>query len=68
MGVRTGVPFPVMSRISFGIEGAHVSSLLRGWVAIVSATVGLVILPWNQTFTSAGGEPIAVAGTHRPTP
>ena len=35
MGVRTGVPFPVMSRISFGIKGAQVSSLLRGGVAIV---------------------------------
>ncbi|MGA7203288.1 MAG: NCS1 family nucleobase:cation symporter-1 [Specibacter sp.] len=35
MGFRTGVPFPVMSRISFGIKGAQISSLLRGGVAIV---------------------------------
>ncbi|PYH01208.1 nitrate reductase [Arthrobacter stackebrandtii] len=35
MGFRTGVPFPVMSRISFGIKGAHIASLLRGGVAIV---------------------------------
>lgn len=34
MGVKTGVPFPVMSRISFGIRGAQISSLLRGAVAI----------------------------------
>jgi nucleobase:cation symporter-1, NCS1 family len=35
MGFKTGVPFPVMSRISFGIKGAQVPSLLRGGVAIV---------------------------------
>ena len=35
MGFKTGVPFPVMSRISFGIKGAHIASLLRGGVAIV---------------------------------
>ncbi|WP_125617091.1 NCS1 family nucleobase:cation symporter-1 [Specibacter cremeus] len=35
MGFRTGVPFPVMSRISFGIRGAQIASLLRGGVAIV---------------------------------
>ena len=35
MGVKTGVPFPVMSRISFGIFGAHIPSLIRGIVAIV---------------------------------
>lgn len=34
MGVKTGVPFPVMSRISFGIRGAQIASLLRGGVAI----------------------------------
>ncbi|OAD97797.1 NCS1 family nucleobase:cation symporter-1 [Arthrobacter sp. OY3WO11] len=34
MGVKTGVPFPVMSRISFGIRGAQIPSLLRGAVAI----------------------------------
>ncbi len=34
MGVKTGVPFPVMSRISFGIRGAQIASLLRGAVAI----------------------------------
>lgn len=35
MGLKTGVPFPVMSRIAFGIHGAQLSALLRGAVAIV---------------------------------
>src|SRR5687768_16747492 len=34
MGQKTGVPFPVMSRISFGIRGAQLASLLRGAVAV----------------------------------
>lgn len=35
MGFKTGVPFPVLSRISFGIFGAHIPALIRGIVAIV---------------------------------
>lgn len=34
MGEKTGVPFPVMSRIAFGIRGAQIPALLRGGVAI----------------------------------
>ncbi|NKG20093.1 NCS1 family nucleobase:cation symporter-1 [Paeniglutamicibacter terrestris] len=34
MGEKTGVPFPVMSRIAFGIRGAQIPALLRGAVAI----------------------------------
>jgi len=34
MGFKTGVPFPVMSRISFGIRGAQLASLIRGAVAV----------------------------------
>lgn len=34
MGERTGVPFPVMSRISFGVAGAKVPAAVRGVVAI----------------------------------
>jgi len=34
MGHKTGVPFPVMSRISFGIRGAQLASLIRGAVAV----------------------------------
>jgi NCS1 family nucleobase:cation symporter-1 len=35
MGVKTGVPFPVMSRVSFGTRGAQIPALIRGGVAIV---------------------------------
>lgn len=35
IGEKTGVPFPVLSRIAFGINGAQVSAILRGGVAIV---------------------------------
>jgi len=35
MGHKTGVPFPVMSRIAFGIRGAQLPALIRGGVAIV---------------------------------
>ncbi|MFP5071714.1 NCS1 family nucleobase:cation symporter-1 [Pseudonocardia nantongensis] len=34
MGYRTGLPFPVMSRIAFGIRGAQLPALVRGVVAI----------------------------------
>lgn len=35
MGEKTGVPFPVMSRIAFGIRGAQIPAVIRGGVAIV---------------------------------
>lgn len=35
MGEKTGVPFPVMSRIAFGIHGAQIAAIVRGGVAIV---------------------------------
>jgi NCS1 family nucleobase:cation symporter-1 len=34
MGQRTGVPFPVMARISFGVRGAQLPALIRAVVAI----------------------------------
>ena len=34
MGERTGVPFPVMSRIAFGVRGSNVPAVIRGAVAI----------------------------------
>lgn len=34
MGEKTGVPFPVMSRIAFGIHGAQLAAVARGGVAI----------------------------------
>ncbi|MDQ0276922.1 NCS1 family nucleobase:cation symporter-1 [Arthrobacter silviterrae] len=35
MGHKTGVPFPVMSRIAFGIRGAQLPAAIRGAVAVV---------------------------------
>ena len=32
-GTKYGVPFPVLTRASFGIHGAHIPSVLRGLVA-----------------------------------
>jgi NCS1 family nucleobase:cation symporter-1 len=34
IGERTGVPFPVMSRISFGVRGSNIPAVIRGAVAI----------------------------------
>ncbi|RII17269.1 putative allantoin permease [Streptomyces sp. YIM 130001] len=34
MGSKTGVPFPVMSRIAFGVRGAQLPAVIRGGVAI----------------------------------
>ena len=34
MGFKTGVPYPVMSRISFGVHGAQLPAAVRGIVAI----------------------------------
>ncbi len=34
MGHKTGVPFPVMSRVAFGINGAKIPAGVRGAVAI----------------------------------
>ncbi|MGK4219210.1 NCS1 family nucleobase:cation symporter-1 [Kocuria marina] len=34
MGYKTGVPYPVMSRISFGVHGAQLPAAVRGIVAI----------------------------------
>ncbi|MET9149134.1 NCS1 family nucleobase:cation symporter-1 [Streptomyces sp. NPDC004042] len=34
MGHRTGVPFPVMGRIAFGVRGAKIPAAVRGLVAI----------------------------------
>ena len=35
MGQKTGVPFPVVSRISFGIRGAQIPAIVRAVIAIV---------------------------------
>lgn len=35
VGEQTGLPFPVVSRIAFGIRGGRVSAICRGGIAIV---------------------------------
>lgn len=35
VGERTGVPFPVVSRIAFGIRGGRIPAIARGGIAIV---------------------------------
>src|SRR6476620_12094702 len=35
MGIKTGVPFPVMSRTAFGLHGVQIPALIRGAVAVV---------------------------------
>ena len=39
MGQKTGVPFPVIRRIRFGIHGAQIPALIRAVIAIVLALV-----------------------------
>jgi NCS1 family nucleobase:cation symporter-1 len=64
MGQKTGVPFPVMSRISFGVHGAQIPALIRAVIAIAwygiqtyLASLAVVVLalrispsllPWTQ--------------------
>ena len=53
MGYKTGVPFPVMSRISFGIRGAQIPALIRGGVAIVWFGIQTYLPPWSGTSWSS---------------
>ncbi|MEW5810689.1 MAG: NCS1 family nucleobase:cation symporter-1 [Actinomycetota bacterium] len=64
IGQRTGVPFPVVSRMSWGVFGANVPALIRGVIAIFwygiqtyLASVAITVLllrinpglePWTQ--------------------
>lgn len=64
IGQRTGVPFPVVSRLSWGVFGANVPALIRGVIAIFwygiqtyLASVAITVLllrinpglePWTQ--------------------
>jgi NCS1 family nucleobase:cation symporter-1 len=48
-GTKYGIPFPVFSRLTFGIRGAHIPTLSRaitacGWNAVQSLTGGAAIL------------------------
>ncbi|NUR88747.1 MAG: NCS1 family nucleobase:cation symporter-1 [Nonomuraea sp.] len=51
MGQKTGVPFPVMARVSFGVFGANLPALIRAIIAIAwygiqtyLASVAIVVL------------------------
>ncbi|OMH27650.1 nitrate reductase [Tersicoccus phoenicis] len=35
MGERLGVPFPVLSRIAFGVHGSQIPAVVRGGVAVI---------------------------------
>ncbi len=59
-GTKLGVPFPVLSRASFGIRGANVPSILRGlvacgWFGIQTAIGGAAIF---QLIGALRGEPL----------
>ncbi|MDG1499659.1 MAG: NCS1 family nucleobase:cation symporter-1 [Planctomycetota bacterium] len=65
-GTKLGVPFPVLSRASFGIRGANVPSILRGlvacgWFGIQTAIGGSAIYQLVDALTSEplGAEDIA---------
>jgi NCS1 family nucleobase:cation symporter-1 len=65
-GQRTGVPFPVLARISFGVFGANLAALIRAFVAIAwygiqtwLASVAVVVLavqlvPGLEPYTQGG--------------
>jgi NCS1 family nucleobase:cation symporter-1 len=60
-GTRFGIPFPVLARVSFGVRGAHIASLLRsvvacGWFGIqtwiggaaIQALLTALYPPWAE--------------------
>ena len=68
-GTKYGVPFPVLARSAFGVNGAHVPSLLRalvacGWFGIQTWVGGASIYQLLNVVTDGGmaSEPIAVLG------
>ena len=68
-GTKYGVPFPVMSRASFGIHGAHIPSLLRalvacGWFGIQTWIGGAAIYQLLGVINGGplGGDPIGLLG------
>ncbi|MCL4157523.1 UNVERIFIED_CONTAM: hypothetical protein GTU68_062181, partial [Idotea baltica] len=68
-GTKLGVPFPVLSRASFGILGANVPSILRGlvacgWFGIQTAIGGSAIYQLIGAIQGSvlGGEDIAFLG------
>ncbi|MGM9985946.1 MAG: NCS1 family nucleobase:cation symporter-1 [Bacillaceae bacterium] len=64
-GTKYGIPFPVLIRSSFGIFGANIPALLRGFVAIMwfgiqvfagSAAINILILNLWPGFNNLGGD------------
>lgn len=72
-GTKLGVPFPVLSRASFGILGANIPSILRGlvacgWFGIQTAIGGSAIYQLAGALLGEplGGEEIAWLGLSPP--
>jgi len=68
-GTKYGVPFPVLARASFGIQGAHVPSMLRalvacGWFGIQTWFGGFAIYQLLNALTGDAlvGEALPVLG------
>ncbi len=68
-GTKYGVPFPVLSRASFGIHGANVAAVLRGlvacgWFGIQTWIGGAAIYQLLGAIFGhgVGGEPLPVLG------
>ena len=68
-GTKYGVPFPVLARASFGINGAQIPSMLRalvacGWFGIQTWVGGSAIYQLLNAMTSQGlvGDPLPVLG------
>ncbi|MGW8379007.1 NCS1 family nucleobase:cation symporter-1 [Streptomyces sp. ODS28] len=63
MGHKTGVPFPVMSRIAFGVKGARIPAMVRGGVAIawfgIQTYLAATVLKSLVLAMAPGLEPLA---------
>jgi NCS1 family nucleobase:cation symporter-1 len=68
-GTKYGVPFPVLARASFGIQGAHIPALLRalvacGWFGIQTSVGGAAIYQLGNMLFGGGleGDPLPFLG------
>ena len=68
-GTKYGIPFPVLARASWGIQGAHVPSILRalvacGWFGIQTWIGGSAIYQLLNVIASGGlaSDPLPVLG------
>ena len=53
-GVKTGVPYPVLARASFGIWGANVPALVRASAAVI-ALILYPFAPWEGNAAAFAG-------------